>query len=79
MPATFPRRRRASSGRIEQVKRLATELVGRRLVTLVGPGGVGKTRLAIEAAALAADDYPDGVFLAELASVTDANAIPHAV
>ncbi|WP_371527648.1 winged helix-turn-helix domain-containing protein [Streptomyces sp. NBC_01283] len=44
------------------------ELVGTtRLVTLVGPGGVGKTRLALEAAAGLADDFEDGVWLVELA------------
>ena len=65
-------------GRVDQVKRLSAELAGRRLVTLFGPGGVGKTRLAIEAAAAAVDDYPDGVWFVELASVTDPAAVAHA-
>jgi predicted ATPase/class 3 adenylate cyclase len=42
---------------------------GVRLVTLTGAGGTGKTRLALEAAAGLADDFPDGVFWAPLASV----------
>ncbi|MER7049456.1 BTAD domain-containing putative transcriptional regulator [Streptomyces jumonjinensis] len=60
-----------------------TELIGRedaltevgallrtaRLVTLTGPGGVGKTRLALAAAAEAAGDFPDGVWLVELAGL----------
>ncbi|PZF86747.1 BTAD domain-containing putative transcriptional regulator [Jiangella anatolica] len=47
------------------------ELVGtRRLTTLVGPGGSGKTRLATETARALLDDLPDGVWLVELASVT---------
>ena len=42
-----------------------------RLVTLTGAGGSGKTRLALQAAALAADDYPHGVWWVSLAPVTD--------
>ena len=42
-----------------------------RLVTLTGVGGVGKTRLALEVAAHLADEFPDGVWLFELAAVTD--------
>ena len=42
-----------------------------RLLTLTGPGGMGKTRLALQAAAEAADDYPDGIFWVPLAAVRD--------
>ena len=44
---------------------------GARLVSLVGPGGTGKTRLALQAAAEASDDYPDGVWWVPLAPVRD--------
>lgn len=44
-----------------------------RLITLVGAGGVGKTRLAIESARLLTQDFPDGVYLAELASTTSSD------
>ena len=50
-----------------------------RLVTLTGVGGVGKTRLAMEVAAHLADDFPDGVWVFELAAVADPAAVPDAV
>ena len=49
------------------------------LVTLTGVGGVGKTRLATEVAAQLADDFPDGVWVFELAAVADPAAVPDAV
>ena len=46
-----------------------------RLLTLTGPGGVGKTRLAIRIAEDAASDFPDGVVFAPLAAITDPDLI----
>ncbi|WP_348541700.1 AAA family ATPase [Streptomyces sp. MZ04] len=54
-------------GREKAVARVRQLLGVNRLVTLTGPGGVGKTRLALEAAAGLADDFAEGVWLAELA------------
>ncbi|MBD5634881.1 MAG: adenylate/guanylate cyclase domain-containing protein, partial [Candidatus Eremiobacteraeota bacterium] len=57
-----------------------TDLLRRsRLVTLVGTGGVGKTRVALQAGANALEDFPDGVWFVELAPLTDPALIPGAV
>jgi predicted ATPase/class 3 adenylate cyclase len=66
-------------GRLAEIAELQTELKAHRLVTLTGPGGVGKTRLALEVAARLSHDFPDGVFVIELAAVTDPSAVPDAV
>src|SRR5688572_27483742 len=52
---------------LAEIQRLLRE---RRLVTLTGPGGSGKTRLATEVAPLLAPDFPDGIYLIELAPLT---------
>lgn len=54
-------------GRASELAEIARLLHAQRLVTLTGPGGTGKTRLAIHAAALALDQFPNGVWLVELA------------
>ncbi|MGE5691355.1 MAG: ATP-binding protein [Pseudomonadota bacterium] len=75
------------------VPRAATPLVGRedelaalrellhesRIVTLVGPGGAGKTRLALELGSVAPDDYPGGAYFVDLSSVRDARYVPDAI
>ena len=66
-------------GREAELDAVATELKSHRLVTLTGVGGVGKTRLATEVATRLADEFPDGVWLFELAPVGDPDAVPDAV
>ena len=61
-------------GRTAAAAELRALLSERRLVTLTGPGGVGKTRLALETAAQSADAFPDGVWLVELAGAAQAGA-----
>ncbi len=62
-------------GREAELADIKARLAGHRLVTLTGSGGVGKTRLAIEAGRSLLDRYPDGVWLAELAPLGDAQLV----
>ncbi|MEU1762202.1 BTAD domain-containing putative transcriptional regulator [Micromonospora sp. NPDC005652] len=66
-------------GRDEDLRRLSGLLAGNRLVTLLGPGGAGKTRLASVAAGRLADGVPGGAWLVELAPITDPADVPRAV
>lgn len=65
-------------GREHELGQIQTLLISEscRLLTLVGPGGIGKTRLAIEAARRLAGHFADGVYFVALASVNDAGLIP---
>jgi predicted ATPase/DNA-binding CsgD family transcriptional regulator len=58
-------------GRRAELARVREALAGARLVTLTGPGGIGKTRLALQVAAGAGRAFADGVWLAELAELRD--------
>jgi non-specific serine/threonine protein kinase len=66
-------------GRAQVVAEVAGRLTEYRLVTLTGPGGSGKTRLAGQVAKQAAARFADGVWLAELAAVTDPAQVASAV
>jgi len=63
-------------GRHVEVEQVAHELTAERLVTLTGPGGVGKTRLALRVADLVRDKFDGGVWWVELGPVSDAQAVP---
>jgi predicted ATPase/DNA-binding CsgD family transcriptional regulator len=58
-------------GRRTEIAAIRGALVSSRLVTLLGPGGVGKSRLALHAAAELRRSFPDGVWLVELAALRD--------
>jgi len=66
-------------GRECELDEVQTAVKTHRLVTLTGVGGVGKTRLALEVASRLAGEFPDGVWVFELAAVTDPAAVPDAV
>ncbi|HET7678386.1 MAG TPA: AAA family ATPase [Candidatus Limnocylindrales bacterium] len=58
-------------GREREVAEARRLLAGTRLLTLTGPGGTGKTRLSLQLAADASDDFPDGVWFVPLEAITD--------
>ena len=66
-------------GRESELDEVQAAVKAHRLVTLTGVGGVGKTRLALEVARRLVDEFPDGVWVFELAAVTDPAAVPDAV
>jgi predicted ATPase/Tfp pilus assembly protein PilF len=66
-------------GRQREVAAVRSLLQQTRLVTLSGPAGIGKTRLALEAATGLVDDFVDGVHFVELGPVSDSELIPETV
>ena len=66
-------------GRRRELAEIRKKLATAQLVSLVGPGGVGKTRLALRAAAGLSRGFGDGAWLVELAEVRDAVLVPNAV
>jgi predicted ATPase/DNA-binding winged helix-turn-helix (wHTH) protein len=66
-------------GRSEFVDRLGEQLLHRRLITIVGPGGIGKTRVAIACADALAGSYRDGVSFFDLTTITEPASISSAL
>jgi predicted ATPase/DNA-binding CsgD family transcriptional regulator len=65
-------------GRRREIADVRKKLSGARLVSLVGPGGVGKTRLAVRVATALGRGFPDGAWLVELAEVRDPGQVSNA-
>ena len=63
---------------LPQVGRMLSE-PGNRLITLTGPGGVGKTRLALQAAQAYQENYPEGAWLVALSSLSETELVPLSV
>ena len=74
----FPRAFTSFLGRAGDVGRLTRLLSGHRLVTVTGPGGVGKTRLAAEVTRHLPDQFGDRIWLVELAAVSEPGQVPAA-
>ncbi|HEY3650547.1 MAG TPA: hypothetical protein VGL33_21465 [Streptosporangiaceae bacterium] len=75
----FPASLTSFVGRAQATAEIAAQLAEYRLVTLTGPGGAGKTRLAGQVARRVAGRFADGVWLAELAGVRDPAQVPATV
>lgn len=70
-PSNLPGEVTALVGREDEIATVRDALAGTRIVTLTGPGGSGKTRLALGVAAAVRDRFPHGVWFVDLASVRD--------
>jgi predicted ATPase/class 3 adenylate cyclase len=70
-PNNLPTQLTTFVGREHELAQAQELLRATRLLTLTGPGGTGKTRLSLQVAAAAADDYPDGVWFVALDAVRD--------
>jgi predicted ATPase/class 3 adenylate cyclase len=79
LPNNLPAQLAAFIGRDREIGEVRALVESARLVTLTGPGGAGKTRLGLQVAAELLDGSGDGVWLAELATVTDPDAVAAAV
>jgi predicted ATPase/class 3 adenylate cyclase len=79
MPNNLPAELSTFVGRDSELKEVRKLAESSRLVTLTGAGGSGKTRLALQAAAELLDGSGDGVWLVELAAVTDPGAVPASI
>jgi len=78
-PSNLPQQVTSFIGRDRELAAIKELLATRRLVTLLGTGGLGKTRLSLQVAAEVLENYPDGVWFVELAAVGDARLVPQAV
>jgi predicted ATPase/class 3 adenylate cyclase len=79
LPNNLPAQLSAFIGRDQEISEVRALVESCRLVTLTGAGGCGKTRLGLQVAAELLDGSGDGVWLAELAAVTDGGAVASAI
>jgi predicted ATPase/class 3 adenylate cyclase len=78
-PNNLPQQLTSFIGRGRESADIKSLLAKTRLLTLIGVGGIGKTRLSLQVAADVMAEYPDGVWLVELAPLTDARLVAQAV
>jgi predicted ATPase/class 3 adenylate cyclase len=75
-PNNLPTQLTSFIGREADVAEAKRLLDGTRLLTLTGPGGIGKTRLSLQIAAEAVQSFPDGVYFVPLSAVRDPDLVP---
>jgi len=75
LPNNLPRQLSSFIGREKEIAEIKRLLSASPLVTLIGTGGCGKTRLALQVAAEVLEQYPQGVWLVELAALSDPNLL----
>jgi predicted ATPase/class 3 adenylate cyclase len=78
-PTNLPPERTSFVGRGADVARILELSAETRLLTVTGPGGTGKSRLALKVGERRLDHFPDGVFLVSLSSVIDPTLVPSAI
>jgi predicted ATPase/DNA-binding CsgD family transcriptional regulator len=78
-PGQLPAETNEFVGRAEELRQIDELLRDARLLTLVGPGGVGKTRIVLRAATAAASRYADGVCWVELSALRNPQLLPHTI
>ena len=78
-PGNLPAEPNSFIGRERDLGELALLLSDVRALTLCGPGGIGKTRLAVRLACDLVPEFPDGAWLVELADTADADLLPRRV
>lgn len=79
VPTNLPVPLTSFVGRQRELGEITELLDSARLVTLTGPGGTGKTRLALTVASVVLDRFPDGVYFVELAPITDPQLVPSVI
>ena len=78
-PNNLPAQLTSFVGREQEIAAVKGLLADARLLTLTGPGGTGKTRLALQVAAEALTDFADGAFFVDLSAITDPAVVPSEV
>ena len=78
-PSNLPSELTSFVGRERELEAVKNLLGSTRLLTLTGPGGSGKTRLALRVASDVLDRFPDGVFFVELAPISEPDLVPSAI
>jgi predicted ATPase/class 3 adenylate cyclase len=78
-PNNLPVQLTSFVGRVKELEEIQNFISSSRLLSLVGPGGTGKTRLSLQTAANVLESFSDGAWLVELAAVSDPTMVPQSI